>query len=135
MGTCCQKSITKKDLTVGHVRSAKKKDLTSNKEAEEVSFVDIIHKDGNTSKYIHNAQPPPTVSGSEVISISAETIDQKKTSLQIAASEKITALKQKICESLSLSEILLIFDGKVLDQNELIGSTIPQGSCVDVIAL
>ncbi|OMJ67635.1 hypothetical protein SteCoe_35156 [Stentor coeruleus] len=135
MGNCVKKVVVKGDKLNNQSKSSKPKEFTLKDEIEEVSFVDILHNDGNISQYVYSPPPPVQSNSSEVLNLCAETIDQKQTSVQISASEKVSALKQKVCESLSLNEILLIFDGKVLDTNDVVGNIIPQGSTLDIIVL
>jgi hypothetical protein len=135
MGSCCKASLVGDNHPINKSKTSKSKDLALLEEMNEASFVDILKKDGNTSQYFYS---PPTViqaNGSDVITVHGGTIDLKKTTVSVQASEKVASLKMKFCEAMNFSDILLIFDGKVLDLNENVGSSVPQGCNLDVIAV
>ena len=135
MGNCCRVLEIKKSATLEHHKTIKGKDPTIKSQLAETSFIDIIDKDGNTSQYNYSSKQLPQTSPSEVLNICAETIDLKKTNLQVIASDKVHNLKKKICENLALTDIILIFDGNILDPEAAAGTVIPQGSTLDVVVV
>ena len=134
MGVCCTKTVMAKD-TMPRSKTPKTKDPTIKETVNNLCFVDIINKDGSTSQYIPEAPTVLQASPNDIISLNLETIDQKKSSLQIGASEKLAVVKQKACELMSLNDIILIFEGKVLDLEGQVGNNVPQGGTLDIIPI
>ena len=135
MGSCCKASIARDNQPLNKSKSTRTKDLALLEEMNEVSFVDILKKDGNTSQYFYS---PPTLiqaNNADPIIVNGGTIDLKKATVSIQANEKVSILKAKFCEALNFNDILLIFDGKVLDSNDIVGNSVPQGCNLDLIAV
>lgn len=135
MGSCCKASIARDNQPLNKAKSARTKDLALLEEMNEVSFVDILKKDGNTAQYFYS---PPTLiqaNNTDIIVVNGGTIDLKKATVSVQANEKVLTLKAKFCEALNFNDILLIFDGKVLDSNDIVGNSVPQGCNLDLIAV
>ena len=134
MGACVNKEAIKSQKDLYRAKTSNK-ELSIKEDIGEDTFVEILHKDGSLTKYIYNPSPLPQISASETVKVNAETLDQKKISLQFLGSDKVLALKQKVCESFGFVEALIIFQGKVLDFSLAIGNCLDQGSTVDVISV
>ena len=90
MGVCCGKSEVKNPEANGKYTGENKSSIIN--ENFYASFVDILHKDGNVTNYMYNPEYCSSLSPNEIINITAQTIDNKKTTLQISASEKTGCL-------------------------------------------
>jgi len=137
MGTsCCRKitAVSETDL-FNRNKTIKKGEVGTNKEIKEEGFVDVLHKDGSCTPYVHSATEHVGISGSELISVHAETLDMKKALVKLPANEKVLTLKQKICESLCFADALLVLAGKVLDIGDTVGNSVTQGCRLDVLAI
>jgi hypothetical protein len=137
MGTsCCSKITATHDTDLyNRNKTIKKSEVGTSKEVKEEGFVEILHKDGSYSEYVHPAVEHSGISGSELVSVHAETIDMKKALVQLPANEKVLTLKQKICESLCFNDALLVLAGKILDIGETVGNSVTQGCRLDVLAI
>lgn len=137
MGTsCCSKITAARETDLfNRNKSTKKSEIGTTKEVKEEGFVEILHKDGACTNYVHSPTEHAGISGSELVIIHAETIDFKKALIQLPAHEKVLTLKQKICESLCFNDALLVLGGKVLDVGETVGNSVTQGCRLDVLAI
>lgn len=135
--SCCSKVNVARDTEQYNKNNAAPKSsaIGTHRDMKETTFVEVLHKDGTTSQYNHTEIENVQITGSELVSIQAETIDLKKTSIQLPASEKILTLKQRICEYFNFGDALIINSGKVLDTTETIGNSVSQGCKLDVLAI
>lgn len=135
--SCCSKVNVARDTEQYNKNNVAPKSsaMGTNRELKETGFVEVLHKDGTTSQFIHSENDNVPITGSELVSIQAETIDLKRTSLQLPASEKILTLKQRICEHFNFNDVLLINSGKVVDITETVGNSVSQGCKLDVLAI
>ena len=131
MGGCCNKA----DMVKGtryRIDYNKKRDSATEYVCNEC-FVEFINADGTMGCFTPMEEVTFQALPDEILRINLETIDQRRSSLEISASEEVVALKQKVCEIMSFSDILMIFQGKVLKLEEEIGRCIPQGCTLDII--
>jgi Ubiquitin-2 like Rad60 SUMO-like len=135
MGSCIKKSEIAGNTDLLRETSKKNKTQAFKPESTQESFVNIKKKDGELEMFIHRPPQPPQVSSNETLALTLETIDLKKHQISIQASEKISTLKQKACELVSIPDLYLIFNGTVLDSTSLVGSILFQNCTVDIIPI
>ncbi|CAG9314756.1 unnamed protein product [Blepharisma stoltei] len=134
MGNCL-KVLTKKSEKPAS-RPDKPKKLTMEEMLKlDISNIEILHEDGNTSCYFSKYDDKINeISPNELMIMYFETVDSRKEEVQILAGEKVSTLRTKAKAALGLDDVHMFLDGRVLEDKCLLNSyKIKQGAVIDVI--